>query len=166
MTVAAVALVALVALLFYRWVSPQHKRIAGKAMLAVLALAILGVFAFVADSRRSSAQYERERASIRIRLVPLDGSNPFDYDRDSVAFEICNRGNKDLEYVNFLPKAYVLGRSTGYDVRLQTPGAYVSTLFESDYIIPPRECVNMTWTGRFYVADSVSAEAGSFRFAK
>jgi hypothetical protein len=69
MTVVAVAIALLAAVLFYRWGSPAHKRFAGKAVLATLAVAFLGLAVMVGISQDGDRRNREVQQSVAVRFV-------------------------------------------------------------------------------------------------
>ena|ERR1700741_512564 len=159
-TLIALGLLALVALLFHRWVERRHKVLLGKLLLGVIGLvAVLGVLVYWGSNRRN-ARHERLQRSVSIEFVPdssaVSGSPPTGDTVHQVSFRLCNSGPDTIASVEFSPKTLLRGRSTEHDLVLTNPyRGIITNDLSSDYILPPDRCVTLTWPGEFTVLDTV-----------
>jgi hypothetical protein len=169
-----ILLVAIALLLFYKLVERRHKILLGKVLGA---LALVTVLVVAALSLGEQARFNRDHqrlASVSVKFVaPRQGSadvrhwNGAPDTVNSVSFALCNSGNQPVESVSFDPTTYRANRSTPYQLPI-APLPYqdrVLSALTSDYVIPPKNCVTLTWTGWYQVFDSVSVRVAEVRFA-
>ena len=166
------SLAIIAAILFYRLVERRHKLLIGWVALGLVLLAALGIGSLFAYAQWTNHRYQQQLKSVNITFVPpspdtaLQRKDPVGYylsrygpTRQEVTFHICNTGKDTVTGVTFYPKAVSRGRSTQHDLEVSRPGSYSTNTFESDYILPPRECADLTWNGGTYkVLDSIVAE--------
>ena len=163
--IAAVALSVIAVLLFYRWVERRHKVLVGRVVLGLLGLGgATAVLAWSASDRESERMTRLQR-SVSVSYVPdstaarrraVDGVSADTV--SGITFHICNSGDVRVRSVEFWPKTLRRGRSTEYDIVLQSPnGPYRSNQLSSDFILNPRTCVDVTWPGEFTLLDTVVA---------
>ncbi len=171
--VIALALIAIMVLLFYRLVERRHKILLAKLLLGLLVLVVLGFGGVYAHGRISDAREARRRQSVRITYLPDSTlaalkSNPVfavlapDTVKE-IRFRLCNVGPDTVLRVSFAPVTLRRGRSTEHDVLVWLPyEAYVPNELSSDLILAPRDCSVMTWSGQQYlVLDTVIARVTS-----
>jgi hypothetical protein len=160
-----VFLVLITVLLFYRWVERRHKIVIAKLLVGAIVLVglVIGWAAYrnKADDRLRS----RRLRSVSLFFVPdttieKDPLRKY-YARDTlsrVSFRLCNNGPDTVLKLAFYPETFISGRSTPHEVRVPGRGeTFSSNLFDSDFILAPRDCTTLTWTGHFQVLDSVAA---------
>lgn len=85
------------------------------------------------------SEEKAERLLNRENLIPRPDAK--------IAFNICNKGDIQLDGVDFKASGFKLGRSTPHSLKTTDAGA--STSFNSDLVIKPHECMAVTWTGPF-----------------
>jgi hypothetical protein len=156
-TIIAFALLALTALLFYRWVERRHKLFLGKLALGVMGLLALAAAYLWWTARRSDAEYMALQRSVSVAFVADSGMPRLSSDTVSqVSFRLCNSGSDTVTSVEFWPKTLRNGRSTESDLVVQNAYAgYRSNEFTSDYILAPQRCITLSWEGEFVVLDTV-----------
>jgi len=64
-----------------------------------------------------------------------------------ISFKVCNKEDKPLNSYSFYVSGYDKGRSSAKDLRFEGYGD--DTRFEGDIIIPPRQCSDINWTGKY-----------------
>ena len=139
----AIGLLAIAAILFYRFVERRHKVLLGRVLLTLAALGgvATGISHCVEREREAAALREEraaeERQSARDRSVDislwsvagkarerLGGLLPsIPGARGGITFRLCNRGRDTVHRVTFWPKAFTSGRSTAYPVAVDRPYA-------------------------------------------
>jgi hypothetical protein len=135
-------LAAIVALLFYRWVDRRHKVLLAKiAGVGILAVAGVAAIAFLRE-RAESAEREREREAIEIRVDSLKLSQLW--------VTICNQGTGMLQQVDFHVSGLLPGRSTPHPLEVAPQYTWQQySEFSSDYNTSAGTCIGLTWEGSF-----------------
>ncbi|MHB8837486.1 MAG: hypothetical protein ACYC7F_00845 [Gemmatimonadaceae bacterium] len=143
-------LIAIAALLFYRWVSPAHKRLTGKVVLAIASL--LGIVGggvrtvkwrrdvrARADSVATKAFFDsvavvedKRMGSLRVRVSSLRGND--------LTVEICNQDSLSVDETEFLGWGLVRGHSTEYLLLPTYANNSGRSVLTTDVVVPPRSC--------------------------
>lgn len=180
-----VGVLTIAAILFYKVVEPRHKVLVGKVLLGGTILVALAIFVSGdAERQRKRAgklaerQKEKVRQAVTVQFVrdSIETTNsygicglypggsdgcPQDTTR-ALRFRICNQSSETLTSVTFSPLTAVKGRSTEYGMvmtsrPLQQAQPHPVNQLVSDYILPPKRCSEITWSGVYFVRDSVFA---------
>ena len=151
-TLTPIGLIAIAALLFYRWVSPAHKRVAARtAVVIVVIAAVVLAIDYAVQWRRTqtekrqeqaaeavadsiTASEERRRRGLTATIRSLQSG--------MLTIELCNQDSVAVRKTELLGWGLLRGRSTKYSLLPSNTQALGSTQFSSDLVVAPRSCAN------------------------
>lgn len=158
MELIGVALLALVALIFYRSVERHHKIAFFRVARAVTVLALLAGGALWLGVQFEEHSEETRRTSVTARF---DSASP-----GAFHFTICNHHSAAVNRARLAVSGYWAGRSTAYPMEPTERSYETATNYVSDFVIAPSACAALSSLRMNGIAfDSVAVTVAGLEFA-